>query len=668
MSTTRLTSKRQLSTLFQSSSGSKILAEGTPLPIALERIFLDAGLKPTKYIQFRGVGSPSVNLGTPGDIFVDLSPKAYRVFVRYETWREWPGLYRDVGAGSDPPGFQFKHPADSTRIIWCNATDVMWYKNSSIRHGRKCLFAAYPNTLFVSAHQLINGSAISRDGMKIGQTRWSSSDNSTLNAESFKKRKVEKDIGSVLSDGRADGNEIPLPPTSSQRSQSVEGEVHNHQTQTVANSALYTGNSSSNITTVSPLVQRQEIQTRTNCIPSSSMVSPTGSPISSDGEYNEYAAVITHQRWFQSHDGSTILYMQFRGYGSPPAELGKPGDMFLDMSLMTYRLFVKYAAWREWPGAYSRPTNDLFLHPDDKTRVVWCSHNDISWYKTVSLSSARSRLFRSISVPFIPAHRMIMRSGILRQTVGAETTNLDNHRIACAREKEGGGASDSREASAGSQRYDDTGSTNNRSASTSHATTIVQAPMRDASSSKSNTLGSDDDKNPPNFSPSRLSSVLSSIPPLETHTPPAVSPMPKSSFDGELREAEVVVAKPDNEASETDEADVARKNQRMQDHYMKRKEKYVKRKDELLQKVAELSKYEEMTTSEEKRARKRLEDARRDALWRQDQIRQQEEELNREKEEIANIEKKVFRREQALKQQREVIKRLEETIVQWESV
>ena len=157
MSTAQLTSKWQISMLVDpSSSESNTLADDFHTFVALDRAFWDAEEKSVRYIQFRGIGSPSLTLGRPGDVFVDLSPKLYRVFVHYDTWREWPGLHRHIGRSLEALSSRFAHPADSTRVMWCTPTDIIWCHIASACKGIKQLFASQPNSLFVSAHELVS--------------------------------------------------------------------------------------------------------------------------------------------------------------------------------------------------------------------------------------------------------------------------------------------------------------------------------------------------------------------------------------------------------------------------------------------------------------------------------------------------------------------------------
>jgi hypothetical protein len=46
---------------------------------------------PIPYSQFLGCGTSLDVLGLPGDIFVDITRGAYRIFVKHSCWVEWAG-------------------------------------------------------------------------------------------------------------------------------------------------------------------------------------------------------------------------------------------------------------------------------------------------------------------------------------------------------------------------------------------------------------------------------------------------------------------------------------------------------------------------------------------------------------------------------------------------
>ena len=377
---------------------------------SLKRVFVTAGSQSIQCTQYRGLGSPPSDLGRPGDIFIDLSPKAYKAFVRYDTWKEWPGLYREVGTGFDPPGSRFTHPQDSTRIMWCTRDDMMWYKNDSIRKGRKLIFSAYPNAQFISAHELIQRSEIASHGFHVGQKRVASNDNPNQGTAPRKRRGIagEPDQGlrSVHAGSSPPNTADPHADPETLSSQNTLAGTHE-------------GLISESVRGSNPSPPETDIRSNHPPLPPSAS-RHSGLDISAEGGQSQNLPVFAHQRQFQTQHGTTIRYIQFRGYGSPPPTLGKPGDMFLDMSPGAYRLFVKYTTWIEWTGAHRNPTSFHFRHPCDNARVVWCTYNDVLWFKTVSLSSARTRLFRSIASSSIPAHRMITRSGILTREVESQ--------------------------------------------------------------------------------------------------------------------------------------------------------------------------------------------------------------------------------------------------------
>lgn len=139
------------------------------------------------YIQYRGRGCPSLDLGSPGDFFVDKSSGAHRLFVRYNTWLEWPGIYDTAGTREDPLDKKFLHPQDPTRVVWCTTFDVTWFKNSSIRNAVSRYFALEAaGTSFISTHDLL-----SRCSMGIGRPKRSlPAGSQPLNNTNAKKRRV----------------------------------------------------------------------------------------------------------------------------------------------------------------------------------------------------------------------------------------------------------------------------------------------------------------------------------------------------------------------------------------------------------------------------------------------------------------------------------------------
>ncbi|RDB17418.1 hypothetical protein Hypma_001961 [Hypsizygus marmoreus] len=165
-------------------------------------------------------------------------------------------------------------------------------------------------------------------------------------------------------------------------------------------------------------------------IPAQSGALAEGTSKASNAKDSGSQTIIAHQRYYQQDPhsaGSIMLYTQFRGRGAPPLALGKPGDLWIDTTPNAHRLFIRYAlSWREWPGVYRpglTPSPDQFLHPNDPTRLAWCSSTDILWYKRISVTQARSRLFQAKNIPsssnLITAHELIKQSGVLTRGVEA---------------------------------------------------------------------------------------------------------------------------------------------------------------------------------------------------------------------------------------------------------
>lgn len=78
------------------------------------------------FSEFRGLGSPGVNLGQPGDIYIDITPGLHALYGRYaENWILWPGA-------SDASNL-VRHPLHSDRCLWCHITSVGWIHLGHVR-------------------------------------------------------------------------------------------------------------------------------------------------------------------------------------------------------------------------------------------------------------------------------------------------------------------------------------------------------------------------------------------------------------------------------------------------------------------------------------------------------------------------------------------------------
>ncbi|KAF9462183.1 hypothetical protein BDZ94DRAFT_1322735 [Collybia nuda] len=342
-----------------------------------------ASLTTISYIQYRGTGVPLLELGEPGDLFIDLSPNAYRVFVRYRSWREWPGIHEETDMSDDSRVGPFTHPRDTTRIVWCTQTDVVWYKITSIRLAKTRLFSAdcYRGVTFISTHDLIRRSAIPNE---------------------------EENEENLLGD--VDGPELKRRRREASPASCLRDEPHGLN----VNSSSMSG------------------QAVSNGAPSLYNL-PT--PIDSDdnpdhqSEPDDIQVIIAQDRYFESSASRAIHYTQYRGRGSPPSDLGSPGDMYIDTNPESHRLFARYESWKEWMGVYRVQPPFRFPHPQDKDRQLWVTHSDIVWFRTKSIWSNRTRALSSTTESFISAHTMIQKSGFLDQDLKPSKDNMADDEV-----------------------------------------------------------------------------------------------------------------------------------------------------------------------------------------------------------------------------------------------
>ena len=77
------------------------------------------------FSEFRGLGSPALNLGQPGDIYIDITPGLHALYARYtESWLLWPGPNNVSNL--------LRHPLHSDRCLWCN-TKIGWFHPRYVR-------------------------------------------------------------------------------------------------------------------------------------------------------------------------------------------------------------------------------------------------------------------------------------------------------------------------------------------------------------------------------------------------------------------------------------------------------------------------------------------------------------------------------------------------------
>ena len=77
------------------------------------------------FSEFRGLGSPGLDIGQPGDIYIDITPGLHALYARYpESWLLWPG--------SNDASNLVLHPLHSSRCLWCHTT-VGWFHPKHVK-------------------------------------------------------------------------------------------------------------------------------------------------------------------------------------------------------------------------------------------------------------------------------------------------------------------------------------------------------------------------------------------------------------------------------------------------------------------------------------------------------------------------------------------------------
>lgn len=346
----------------------------------------------------------------------------------------------------------------------------------------------------------------------------------------------------------------------------------------------------------------------------------------------------------------------------------------------------------EWPGIYSTagldedPLDGEFLHPEDPTRVVWCTDVDVVWFKSALIRHSKVRHFAGepAGTVFISAHDLISRSSLGGQIRSKRPLLLIGHseeHTKIKKRKISGdkppSVSDSEPPSPAEPQttpplpHPKPQATNSDSPSPSpdsplsfHVESARPSPIHRHSGLLP--LAARDDMS---RHESQLpgSSPLTSMSELENGMPRAMSleaPSPPTSFLQSIEGADSLIHKVESldgtmPTNLSEVAAEAKRTRRVEELHTRRKERYQNRRQELVQNELEIAAQEEQLREAEIRAKERLENARKNALKRKEEIQQREEELRKEKEELTAREVEVFQREQALKRRKERLEQME---------
>src|ERR1700734_868863 len=112
--------------------------DSDPVPLSYP---YDVQTSPTKtripFCELRGNGPPPLDIGHPGDIYLDLAkPSDYALYSKgISSWARWPGPDPNPLLPAAPPAkdlISHPHFEDPARFLWCNGVVISWYARNSI--------------------------------------------------------------------------------------------------------------------------------------------------------------------------------------------------------------------------------------------------------------------------------------------------------------------------------------------------------------------------------------------------------------------------------------------------------------------------------------------------------------------------------------------------------
>ncbi|KAJ6520804.1 hypothetical protein DFH09DRAFT_1098219 [Mycena vulgaris] len=88
-------------------------------------------------------------------------------------------------------------------------------------------------------------------------------------------------------------------------------------------------------------------------------------------------------------DVPQVLCYEFRGIGMPPEDIGRPGDIFWDVTFPYIIYFRDLRAWKAWNPRASAGSQLLAEHPCFLDRYLWTRSTGLSWLAQQSLWKAK---------------------------------------------------------------------------------------------------------------------------------------------------------------------------------------------------------------------------------------------------------------------------------------
>ncbi|KAJ7671448.1 hypothetical protein DFH06DRAFT_1366364 [Mycena polygramma] len=85
-----------------------------------------------------------------------------------------------------------------------------------------------------------------------------------------------------------------------------------------------------------------------------------------------------------------VIFYEFRGRGPPPGDIGRPGDVYWDVTFPCIIYFVGTGGWEAWNPQASDGSQLLARNPNFANRYLWTSrhHHGFSWLTKESLAKS----------------------------------------------------------------------------------------------------------------------------------------------------------------------------------------------------------------------------------------------------------------------------------------
>jgi hypothetical protein len=134
----------------------------------------------------------------------------------------------------------------------------------------------------------------------------------------------------------------------------------------------------------------------------------------------------------------TVPFFLFGGLGSPPNDIGYPGDIYRDTTARDYTLYARFKnTWVPWTGVATagepiHEHSNLLHHPNLTAHFLWCTDSGITWMWCEEILKDASNRCIGLPASLFDVNALLAQSGwpgqATRKRKNNPETTMENER------------------------------------------------------------------------------------------------------------------------------------------------------------------------------------------------------------------------------------------------